>query len=55
MARDVPQSRAHQHKRRLAVWKIPDNPRPSSDFTVDPLKRVVCADTALVSRGKVVV
>ena len=42
MARDVPQSRAHQHKRGLAVRKIPDNSRPSSEFTVDPLKRVVC-------------
>ena len=49
MARDVPQSRAHQHKRGLAVRKIPDNSRPSSEFTVDPLKRVVCADTAPVS------
>ena len=55
MARDVPQSRAHQHKRGLAVRKIPDNSRPSSEFTVDPLRRVVCADTAPVSRGKVVV
>ena len=55
MARDVPQSRAHQHKRGLAVRKIPDNSRPSSEFTVDPLRRVVCTDTAPVSRGKVVV
>ena len=55
MARDVPQSRAHQHKCGLAVRKIPDNSRPSSDFTVDPLQRVICADTAPVSRGKVVV
>ena len=55
VARDVPQSRACQHKRGLAVRKIPDNSRPSSEFTVDPLKRVVCADTAPVSRGKVVV
>ena len=55
VARDVPQSRAYQHKRGLAVRKIPDNSRPSSEFTVDPLKRVICADTAPVSLGKVVV
>ena len=55
VARDVPQSRAYQHKRGLAVRKIPDNSRPSSEFTVDPLRRVICADTAPVSRGKVVV
>ena len=48
MARDIiPQSRAHQHKRGLAVRKIPDNSRPPSDFTFDPLKRGVCADTAV--------
>ncbi len=55
MARDVPQSRAHQHKRGVAVRKIPDNSCSSSEFTVEPLRRVVCADTAPVSRGKVVV
>ena len=55
MARDIPLSRAYQQKRGLAVRKIPDNSHPSSEFTVDPLRRVVCADTAPVSRGKVVV
>ena len=54
MARNVPQSCACQHKRGLAVREIPDNSRPSSDFTVDPLKKVDCADTAPVSRGKVI-
>ena len=40
VARDVPQSRAYQHKRGLAVRKIPDNSRPSSEFTVDSQVRI---------------